>query len=262
MTNINNNHSNSDITAIILAAGLGSRLEKNTESSCKCLVEVAGTSMLSRILGQLSEQSINKVIIAIGYLGHLIEEHVKQHFSHLQIEFVTNANYATTGSIASLALALQKTEKSKRVLLIEGDVVLKDHALESILTLNEQVASATLLSKHRPELQGTFSLINNGKLSQWKHESVRDQQFPLHDSYKTVNITLFNHEKSTAQFKHSVAQTIEQHGTNTPLEYAMDSMIDDGITIKPIIIDELSWFEVDTPEDLAIANNLFSEAIA
>jgi choline kinase len=262
MTNINNNHPHSDITAIILAAGLGSRLEENTESSCKCLVEVAGTSMLSRILEQLSEQSINKVIIAIGYLGHLIEEHVKQHFSHLQIEFVTNADYATTGSIASLSLALQKAEDSKRVLLIEGDVVLKDHALAAMLALNAQVASATLLSKHRPELQGTFALIHDDKLSQWKHESVRDQQFPLHESYKTVNITLFNHEESTEQFKHSIGQTIKQHGTNTPLEYAMDAMIESGITIKPIIIDEFSWFEVDTPEDLVIANDLFSEAIA
>ena len=53
--------------AIILAAGMGKRLGELTRNNTKCMVKVNGTSLIDRILTQLSLLDLSKVIIVIGY---------------------------------------------------------------------------------------------------------------------------------------------------------------------------------------------------
>ena len=55
--------------AIILAAGMGKRLGELTRNNTKCMVKVNGTSLIDRILTQLSLLDLSKVIIVIGYKG-------------------------------------------------------------------------------------------------------------------------------------------------------------------------------------------------
>lgn len=54
--------------AIILAAGMGKRLGELTRNNTKCMVKVNGTSLIDRILTQLSLLDLSKVIIVIGSL--------------------------------------------------------------------------------------------------------------------------------------------------------------------------------------------------
>ena len=53
--------------AIILAAGMGKRLGELTRNNTKCMVKVNGTSLIDRILTQLSLLDLSKVIIAVSY---------------------------------------------------------------------------------------------------------------------------------------------------------------------------------------------------
>ena len=52
--------------AIILAAGMGRRLGNITEDKTKCMIEVNGNTLIERMMNQLSERSINRVVIVIG----------------------------------------------------------------------------------------------------------------------------------------------------------------------------------------------------
>lgn len=61
---------------IILAGGLGTRLRPITETIPKALVPVNGRAFIDYQLDYLHQQGIKKVILCIGYLGHLITEHV------------------------------------------------------------------------------------------------------------------------------------------------------------------------------------------
>jgi choline kinase len=59
-----------------------------------------------------------------------------------------------------------------------------------------------------------------------------------------------------------VSSVIAQAGVKAPLEYAMQNLVSEGMRIDAVSTSGLPWFEVDTPEDLAIANELFSPLTA
>jgi choline kinase len=252
-----------ETTALILAAGLGSRLGSNTKERPKCLVPVAGRPMLQRMLDNLQAQGIDSVVIAVGYLADQIKQFVQQHYPQLAVTFIENPSYAVTGSVYSLDLALRAVPPGQNVLLIEGDVVLDPALLTQ--TLNAALHTpdaATLLAPYDPTLSGTFAWIDEGRVSAWLHESVRAKDTVLQHAYKTVNITFVHQHAPLTKLRAAIQSTIEQDGVKAPLEYAMQALVQGGMQIAAVVTTGLPWFEVDTPEDLQIADNLFGPAAA
>ena len=60
---------------VIMAGGLGTRLRPQTESMPKPLVPVAGKPMLEHIIARARQQGFSHYILAVHYLGHLIEDY-------------------------------------------------------------------------------------------------------------------------------------------------------------------------------------------
>ena len=53
--------------AIMLAAGMGSRLGKYTKNITKCMLEVQGKTLLERAIEALNESGINDLVLVLGY---------------------------------------------------------------------------------------------------------------------------------------------------------------------------------------------------
>lgn len=253
-----------DTHAVILAAGLGSRLRENTTACPKCLVPVAGRPILQRMLEQLDELGVAKVTIVVGYLQDRIRQFVSEWMDAaprgLQVDLVRNERYAESGSVRSLDLALRAHASSRRrrhLLLIEGDVVVSPDLLGALLAA-PAVTAATLLAPYTPDLSGTFATLEHGEVSAWLHESVRPPDFPLQRGFKTVNLTLFPRGEPRVRLDEAVRRVISDRGEKAPLEYAMQDLVQQGLRITGVLTEELPWFEVDTPEDLAIAHGLFA----
>lgn len=62
---------------MVLAAGLGQRMRPLTDKLPKPLVQVRGEAMLDTILDRLHDHGIDKVVVNLHYLGHMIEAHLK-----------------------------------------------------------------------------------------------------------------------------------------------------------------------------------------
>lgn len=60
---------------VIMAGGLGARLLPHTENCPKPLLPVAGKPMLEHIIERAKLEGFNHFVIAIHYLGHMIEEY-------------------------------------------------------------------------------------------------------------------------------------------------------------------------------------------
>ena len=68
--------------AIILAAGMASRLRPLTLNTPKCLLKVGERSLLQRSLDALIHNGINEFVIVTGYLHEMIENFVAEKYGN------------------------------------------------------------------------------------------------------------------------------------------------------------------------------------
>jgi NDP-sugar pyrophosphorylase family protein len=105
-------------TALILAGGLGTRLRSVVADLPKVLARVHGKPFLARILDQLADAGIRRVVLCTGYRGELIEAEFGQCYRGLALEYSRESQPRGTGG--ALALALPKA-RSPTVLALNGD---------------------------------------------------------------------------------------------------------------------------------------------
>ena len=60
---------------VIMAGGMGTRLRPHTETCPKPMLPVAGKPMLEHIIDRAKQEGFNRFILAIHYLGNMVEEH-------------------------------------------------------------------------------------------------------------------------------------------------------------------------------------------
>ena len=91
--------------AIILAAGMGKRLKDYTKNNTKCMVEVCGETLIERMLKQLDQKNLSRVIVVIGYKGAELKSFIESLNVHIDVQFVENPDYNKTNNIYSRYLA-------------------------------------------------------------------------------------------------------------------------------------------------------------
>ncbi len=239
-------------TALLLAAGTGSRLQPLTKAAPKCLTEVNGISILQRLVSNLRKQGFKRLVVVIGHLGDQIQEFLSQHASDLQIDYVFNPDYATTNNLYSLWLAREQITES--FVLVESDLIFDFELLDDMLYPDRMAISRIL-----PWMNGTTVELNpsNGVTAfrSGGYSSVSALQ------YKTVNI----YSLSLASWK-KVEQRLSRYVTAGELgkyyEVVFAEMIADGsLSFDGIFFDSDHWYEIDTGDDLIEAENLFSPII-
>ena len=89
-------------TALLLAAGTGSRLQPLTEDSPKCLTEVNKTTILERLIRGLRAWDFERLVVVVGHLDSCVRDYLDSLASGLTIEYVRSDKYLTTNNIYSL----------------------------------------------------------------------------------------------------------------------------------------------------------------
>ncbi len=106
----------------ILAGGLGSRLGPLTAATPKPLLDVAGEPFLAYQLRLLARHRAQRVVLAVGYLGQLIEDRIGTSFAGLAIEY----SYDRPGEIGTLAaIRTALPLLGDRFLVLYGDTYLE-----------------------------------------------------------------------------------------------------------------------------------------
>ena len=113
-------------TAIILAAGAGSRLLPHTAHIPKCLTPIAGQPILRYQIAALRQCGVDDIVIVVGYLAERIRDYVDS-----SVTLVENREYATTNSSYSLWLA--REHMSNGFIHLNSDLVFEPQMLQTLL---------------------------------------------------------------------------------------------------------------------------------
>ena len=73
-------------TAVILAAGLGSRIRPLTDDVPKTLLTIGDETILARMLTGAQDAGIGDVVLVLGYLYQKVERFVRESFPDLRVD--------------------------------------------------------------------------------------------------------------------------------------------------------------------------------
>jgi choline kinase len=240
------------LRAIVLAAGLGSRLGAYTAHRHKCLVQVGDRPILGRTFSTLAAAGVRTATLVVGHLGAQVRAYADVWSSHLDIRCVVNDQAASTGTAYSLALGLATAVSGEDVLVIEADVVFGHAALMQLLSAQEP--NVTLVAPFGAYVSGSAVLCDDdAKVLDWLHATHQGMGFRRDRASKTVNLTRLDCPTRAALFGHCIAAR-----PDSPLENAMRALVRAHVTsIYAVDVRSAPWCEVDTPEDLSHAEELF-----
>lgn len=243
--------------AIILAAGMGRRLGELTRDNTKCMVAVNGERLIDRLLRQLSRQSLERVVIVVGYKGTELRDYIGHRYDDmLKIEYAENPVFDKTNNIYSLALVKDQLQEDD-TLLIESDLIFSDRLIPMIV--EHPYPNLALVAKYESWMDGTMvRLDDNWNIVNFISKDAFD--FDDADSYyKTVNIYKFSRDFLRQQYVPFLDAYTKAMGNNEYYENVLRiiSMLN-GHQMKALPIGQEKWYEIDDVQDLDIAEALFA----
>ncbi len=143
-------------TAVILAAGLGSRLQADHP---KGLIEIGPGPLLGRSLNLLQAADVKDIVLVGGWKQEVYGEFLRRHFP--AVRMVSNPDFATTGSLASLVIGLRATTGD--VLVVESDLLFERRAVTAVLSAPG--AEVLLASGYTTSGDEVWVYARNGRLA-------------------------------------------------------------------------------------------------
>lgn len=248
----NQNDSKPITTALLLAAGTGSRLFPLTRTSPKCLTLVNEKSILERLIIILKKKGFKRLVVVTGYQEILIKEFLGTISGNMTIEYVYSPLYKSTNNIYSLWMA--RNIINEPFVLVESDLVFDVSQLDNMI-FPDRMAIAPMA----PWMNGTSVLINqfNSVKNFVNGNSIQLDEI----RYKTVNIYSFSLSTWHAIIER-LNEYIAANNVNCYYETVFGEMIANGkLSLQTVLFDNKLWYEIDTIEDLVEAEKLFPEEV-
>ena len=246
-----------DTTAMILAAGLGTRLGALTQNRPKALVELNGKPLLQHCIEDLIANGFHHIVINVHHFGEQIINFVESRHFDAEIE-ISDERDLLMDTGGGIVKATPLFKESKAVLVHNVDIIsdvnlgeMSRQFLESKddawLLTQDRVSSRKLLFRDDDQLIGWTNKVE--QLFKWVNESepaLRRAQGPSLYNYKEMAFSGLHFFRSDlfAEFECKPQSVIDLY-----LKLAKTSRI----ISKPIQPDY--WFDLGKPQQLEAAEN-------
>lgn len=236
-----------EMKALILAAGLGTRLAPLTDDRPKSLVEVNGCPILFKQIENLYQNDIYDITIVSGYRAEMLEKTV--HEKYPEVHIIESVNYASTNNMYSAYIAREAVE-GHDFLMMNADVFYDASVITALLAFSGANAIVTDVGIY---IEESMKVVDReGRLIQIaKTVSQKEALGASIDVYK------FSAGGGKAFFAKCAEYIEEKKEVKLWSEVALNDILG-RVEFQACPING-RWLEIDNHEDLAAAERIFLE---
>jgi choline kinase len=237
--------------AVILAAGIGSRLRPLTDDCPKSLLSVGGSIILERMIRNCLSCGISQFVIVVGHKADQIKQLVNKNFRGIRVTYVINERYHDTNTGYSLMLASSAIGSAEFV-KFDADLVFDVNILRRLID---------------SDLPNVLCIDRDIALEDEEVKVVTDDQMRVLEIGKTVDSKIaagesIGVEKISAETGSllftELSQMMESSVNHQEYyEAAYSQLVSKNTVFHALDITGQKWTEIDTSEDFATANRLF-----
>ncbi|MDP8314023.1 MAG: phosphocholine cytidylyltransferase family protein [Candidatus Celaenobacter antarcticus] len=243
-------------TAIILAAGRGSRLKEQTLEKPKPMTHVNNITIIDNLIYELNNQKIKNIVVVTGYMSQKLEKHLQAYHNDTNIIFVENEIYDSTNNIYSLWLAKDYMENG--FFLFEADIFCDESLICELVHYPHH--NLIVVDQFKKGMDGTVvELTSDGLVKEMYLKRHQGEGFSFYKKYKTVNFYKFSGHYSHKYLIPKMENHIKRDDVNVYYEQIIKEDIDEGHSFYALETGDNRWWEIDTPEDLEKARSMFNE---
>lgn len=233
-------------TAMILAAGLGSRLGKITEKTPKCLVKVQGKPLIQHVLEHLKKAGVLKVVVNTFHLAEQVEDFLTA--NNFGISIIISREPELLGTGGGVLFARKHLLGCNNFILHNADV-LSTIDLKRLATIHEQESNIATLAVMDRETKRPLIFNDQNLLVGWSagEKSSSGKLDGLKLAFTGVQIV-----------SESVFQYLAKFPTPSSTISAYMAASEAGEPVRGVLLDKKEkWFDVGTTERLAEAEGNF-----
>lgn len=160
--------------AMILAAGMGSRLADITRTTPKCLVEVAGVPIIKRVILSLMEAGVRDFVVNLHYRAEDVRDYLESlRDPSISIEFSYEDTLLDTGG--GLRYAQHYFDQADHVFIHNADIY-SELPLKSMLEAHLRAGATVTLYTRKTEDPRVLLFSQQGNLVGWRNRSTNEQE--------------------------------------------------------------------------------------
>lgn len=234
--------------AVILAAGIASRLRPLTDHTPKCLLKIGDKCLLERAIEGILANGIREIVLVTGYLQEQIVSFVEKKFPDTDISFIYNEKYASTNNIYSLWLAKEKV-LNEEVLLLDSDILFDPEVVWAVLQSPE--ANSLALDVH-PLTEEEMKVVPDA----YNRVKAISKTCPVQEAVgESIGIEKMSADYINALYEELDRMILEEGLTGIFYEAAFERLIAGGKTFGIVPTQGLFSMELDTVEDFTAAKH-------
>ncbi len=222
--------------AVIIAAGLGSRLGDLTSDRPKALVPVAGRELILRALDFVDHPAVTERLVVTGFEGDRLARFLEE--KRPDVATVRNPHFRD-GSIRTIELALNHVDGD--FLLMNVDHIYPRAMFERIANCGEGITAICDFDRRLVDDDMKVKL-RNGKLV-----GIRKTLSDYDGGY--IGMT-FVHGNALSKYREAVETAHAAEGDSANVEAALANLACNDEEVKICDVSGIGWLEVDTQEDL------------